>query len=163
MSNTILLLEAAVTLRLAPSRLYLSQSPVERDVALLPTLLRLLNEFAHYLQETVRGQVPHNLYRNHLQATIALQDQLVAHQQNLTELRDGPTSTPFVRKANGKAEVEVTLEQLLFFSHIGLKDLSIANLLGVSRRTVTRRRKEHGLGKRNLKHSYPPDELSRVS
>lgn len=159
----IVLVSAHVAQIFVPIRLYLDQELNQRDPLLLPTLLNALDDLAHFLRIVVKHRIPHQAYREHILAVIGFQDRLCAYQRSLT---DAPAIVaPNLTRSleGGRPTVSIPAEQLVLYTNLGFHDKDIARLLGTSRSTITRRRKELGLQKRREKHLVPQDRLEAVS
>jgi AraC-like DNA-binding protein len=162
-ATSIALLQALAEQHSTPTNLYLSLPAENRDPLLLPHLINVLDDFINLLKHAVRGHVPHNIYRNHIQATVGLLDRLTAYQRSLSAHRTLHTPVSRTIAATGRLRIDLTVDMLLDLQALGYTDAEVADDLGISRRTVTRRRAQLGMNKRLLKHSYTQQSLEQVS
>lgn len=152
-------IQAIVNQNFDAVQLYLARAPEHRNPLLLPPLVNALDDLIHFLRTVVRGHIPHQAYRNHVQATVAFQDRLSAVQRQFAQ----PHFPTPPRQAQRSSTESISAETLSLYTNLGLPDRLIALQLGTSRRTITRQRQQLGLTKRILKHSTPEATLQAVS
>jgi hypothetical protein len=157
------LVSAIVQQTHAPVHIYLGQTTSTRDPLLLPSLINVLDDLVQFLQQTLRGHISHQSYRNHIQSTVGLQDRLTAYQRSLSTSFGTVTPTTIVSGAQGRPAFAISSAQLEFLTTLGYSDTEIAASLGTSRQTITRRRREYGQQRRQLKHLVPQQHLEAVS
>lgn len=162
--NHLPVVTALVEQTLHPARLYLSQDPATRNVFLLPNLITALDDLAHLLEHTVRTRIPHSAYITHIQSTTSLHERLYAYERSLASnviVRQTVTRTG--NPNGGRHVIELAPGLLDFYTNLGYADREIALHLGISRGTVTRRRRAFRQGKRAVKHMVAPYQLHCVS
>jgi hypothetical protein len=115
-----------------------------------------LHDLIHFLKDVVRGRIPYQTYRHYIRSTVALQDRLQAYQRSLSAA-DKP------QPLQDAAPTEITIDLLAFYTNLGFPDKYIAVVLGTSRSTITRRRKDLGVQRRAMKHQIAQNELEAVS
>lgn len=162
--NHLPVVTALVEQTLHPARLYLSQDPATRNVFLLPNLITALDDLAHLLEHTVRTRIPHSAYITHIQSTTSLHERLCAYERSLaSNVIVRQTVTRISNPNGGRPVIELAPGLLDFYTNLGYADREIALHLGISRGTVTRRRRAFGQGKRAVKHMVAPYQLHCVS
>lgn len=162
--NVLPLVSAIVEQTTHPTKLYLAQDASARNVLLLPNLITALDDLAHLLEHTIRGRIPYSAYITHIQTTTALHERLCAYEKSLTSnVAVRQTVTRTANQRGGLATINLAPDLLDFYTNLGYSDREIALHLGVSRGTVTRRRKQFGQSRRAVKHMVTPDQLNFVS
>jgi hypothetical protein len=143
---------------------FLAQPPDERDPGQIPAYLHALDDLGHWLNSNVKGKLPLDVSRNHIQGSIAPRDEIHACYQAL--LRQ-PTS--FINRApmqpleRGGYVLDVDIDALEQLTKAGFTDTEIGQHLGCSRSTVIRRRRMIQLiTKRQAKHLVSEDNLREL-
>lgn len=166
LADFLISLDQQMVQTLAPATQFIDASPEERNPLTLVPILNNVRELIRYLQNEVRGAIPHVTYSDYLRDAIAAQDRLTALYNGLANPDQAGGSlvvATYARLDSGQNAAVISEEQVYSMSFMGYTDAAIARQFGVSRSTISRRRNEWNMTKQTLQSLVPDEAMVAVS